>query len=235
MAIIGISGKIGSGKDTIAQIICETSNQQWEIKKFAGKLKLIASMITGIPVEQFEDQEFKNTFLGPEWDTYGISRRQMTVRELLQKIGTEAMRNGLHTNTWVNALLCEYVPYKKGRAHDLQDYSEVYVHPKCHGCGKSYHGYKRQYLCKECIEDDSYQRYPNWIITDVRFPNEYEAVKAKGGIIIRVNRPGYGTSMVSLASDHPSETALDGHDFDHVIENNGDLYELRKKVSKLGL
>jgi hypothetical protein len=187
MGIIGISGKIGSGKDTIAQIISETSKKQWEVKKFAGKLKQIASMLTGISVDKFEDQDFKNTFLGPEWDTYGISRRQMTVRELLQKLGTEAMRNGLHTNTWVNALFCEYVPHN------------------------------------------------NWIITDVRFPNEYDAVKSKGGIIIRVNRPGFGTSMVSLANAHPSETALDGHEFDHVIENNGDLYELRKKVSKLGL
>jgi hypothetical protein len=235
MGIIGISGKIGSGKDTIAQIISETSEKQWEVKKFAGKLKQIASMLTGISVDKFEDQDFKNTFLGPEWDTYGVFRMQMKVRELLQKLGTEAMRNGLHTNTWVNALLCEYVPYHKGRAHDLQDYSEVYIHPKCHNCGKTYHGYKRQHLCKECIENNDCQIYPNWIITDVRFPNEYDAVKSKGGIIIRVNRPGFGTSMVALANAHPSETALDGHDFDHVIENNGDLDSLREKVIKLSL
>jgi hypothetical protein len=31
----------------------------WEIKKFAGKLKQTASLLTGIPVEMFEDQEFK--------------------------------------------------------------------------------------------------------------------------------------------------------------------------------
>ena len=32
---------------------------KWEIKKFAGKLKQIASLLTGIPIEKFEDQEFK--------------------------------------------------------------------------------------------------------------------------------------------------------------------------------
>ena len=32
----------------------------------------------------------------------------MTVRDLLQLLGTEAMRNGLHTDTWVNALMSEY-------------------------------------------------------------------------------------------------------------------------------
>lgn len=30
---------------------------------------------------------------------------------------------------------------------------------------------------------------PNWIITDVRFPNEAQAIKDRGGVLIRVNRP----------------------------------------------
>ena len=30
--------------------------------------------------------------------------------------------------------------------------------------------------------------HPNWIITDMRFPNEMKAVKKRGGITIRVNR-----------------------------------------------
>jgi dephospho-CoA kinase len=64
--LIGISGKIGSGKDTVAAIIQELY-PQYEVKKFAGKLKDIASILTGIPVEKFEDQEFKKTDLGKEW------------------------------------------------------------------------------------------------------------------------------------------------------------------------
>jgi hypothetical protein len=61
--IIGISGKIGSGKDTIGEIIQGLSitngEREFEVKKFAGKLKTIASLLTGFPVEDFEDQEFK--------------------------------------------------------------------------------------------------------------------------------------------------------------------------------
>lgn len=60
MAIIGVSGYSGSGKDTVGKIIqklCPKSN--WQIKKFAGKLKEIASLLTGIPALKFEDQEFK--------------------------------------------------------------------------------------------------------------------------------------------------------------------------------
>lgn len=100
--IISVSGKIGSGKDTIAGLIQSIDySRQWEVKKWAGKLKEVATLITGIPMEKWEDQEFKKTDLGPEWG--------MTVRDLLQKLGTDAMRNGLHTNTWVNALMSEYV------------------------------------------------------------------------------------------------------------------------------
>jgi len=234
--IIGISGKIGSGKDTVAKIITELQpDKYWSIKKFAGKLKDVATLLTGIHQSKFEDQEFKQTNLGPEWDVKSEYRdrtppRPMTVREFLQKLGTDAMRMGLHENTWVNALMREYEPAYKGKAHDLKDWSELYIHKSCVSCGKEYSGYKRQYLCKECIENDSIQLYPNWIITDVRFPNEFDAVKAKGGLVIRVNRPGHGTSMVALANAHPSETALDGHDFDHVIENDGNLEDLKKKV-----
>lgn len=99
--IISITGKIGSGKDTIADIIMQyTPYHNWEIKKYAGKLKDIAEILSGVPKINFEDQEFKKQDMGAEWE--------MTYRDLLQKLGTEAMRNGLHKNVWVNALFADY-------------------------------------------------------------------------------------------------------------------------------
>ena len=63
--IIGINGKIGAGKDTVGTIIqgllLTSKKKSFEIKKFAGKMKQIASLLTGIPVVKFEDQEFKET------------------------------------------------------------------------------------------------------------------------------------------------------------------------------
>ena len=123
--IIGISGRMGSGKDTIGTIIqgllLTNKNQFSEIKKFAGKLKQIASILTGIPVEKFEDQEFKKNLLDVEWGTVQqiplnsippFADMQfnvmMSVREFLQRLGTEAMRDGLHTNVWCNALFSDY-------------------------------------------------------------------------------------------------------------------------------
>jgi len=65
----------------------------------------------------------------------------------------------------------------------------------------------------------------NIIIADVRFPNEAEAVKARGGKLIRIERPGAG------AGNHISETALDDYKgWDIVIDNVGTLEDLFKVI-----
>lgn len=65
----------------------------------------------------------------------------------------------------------------------------------------------------------------NYVITDVRFPNEFEAIKTAGGQVWRITRQGTGP-----VNGHPSETALDGFEFDRVIENDGTLDELGEAV-----
>ena len=205
--IIGINGYSNSGKDTVGIIIqylkCTNKGNisiedaitnyedhqwwleeksEWEIKKFAGKLKDIASHLTGIDIEDFEDQEFKKTNLEPEWG--------MTVREFLQKLGTDALRTGLHDNVWVNALMADYKPIEYG--------------------------------------DDEQPHLPNWIITDCRFPIEAQVIKDKGGIIIRIDRPG-----IEPINNHPSEVGLDHWNFDYKIVNNSDLFELKENVKSI--
>jgi hypothetical protein len=214
--IIGINGKIGSGKDTVGKIIqCLTqginSEKQivdycngvkitgfdWKLKKFAGKLKQIASLLTGVPVEKFEDQEFKQKHMGLEWE--------MTYREFLQKLGTEAMRDGLHTNVWVNALFA--------------DYKAKWV-----PTGDS--------VAKEDVSLE--KEYPNWIITDMRFPNEKEAVEEREGITIRVVRPVHALSQENHCGLlHPSETSLDSAEFDYTIVNDSTIEDLVEKVREI--
>ena len=196
--ILGISGRIGSGKDTVGNIIqmlalTNDPTVNWEIKKYAGKLKEIACMLTGCTLEQLEDQDFKKLQIGPDWG--------MTYRELLQKLGTEAMRNGLHENVWVNALFADY-----------------------NATGYNYTG------CKNKVIQGEWE-YPNWIITDMRFPNEFDAVKVRGGITIRVNRTNRWNKPQDI--EHASETALDNHNFDYVIDNNGSISDLITKVREI--
>ena len=75
--------------------------------------------------------------------------------------------------------------------------------------------------------------YPNFIITDMRFPNELEAVKSKGGITIRIERPNERETDASERALHPSETALDNAKFDYVVYNTGTIEDLIKKIKDI--
>ena len=301
--IVAISGKISSGKDTVGHIIrqltCPLSSNNyvhvmqsisrtgflpadighdsdWEIKKFAGKLKQIVALLTGCSGEDLEDQDFKQKLLGKEWDwvhkyvdnvstkgpvPIGMEdrARKYTYREMLQKVGTEAMRDTIHENVWVNALFADYK-----HPHQQKD---GYVHVKFQGT--------ETYWIPNPLMD--MQEYPKWLITDMRFPNELAAVKERGGITIRVDRPiqtilhrsktqlfenGFwivtedcvsdkgmkvptehiGTKMTKedfqwlelpKLSNHPSETALDDAKFDYIIKNHGTIEELVEKVKEV--
>lgn len=221
MSLIALSGYSNSGKDLVGQYIQLLNSPKniqnrtdierisdrddwwleeqsyWEIKKFAGKLKEIASILTGIAKHKFEDQEFKKTTLSSAWDAPIPGEdwhdgkpvlASMTVREFLQKLGTDGLRDGLHTNVWVNALFADYQCTHTDHAPNGLDCS-------------------------------------NWVITDCRFPNEAQAVKDHGGIVIRINRPG-----ITAVNAHPSETSLDNWNFDAVINNDGSKTDLYNQV-----
>ena len=68
--------------------------------------------------------------------------------------------------------------------------------------------------------------WSNYIIADVRYPNEVYAIKEHNGVLIRIDRKGAG------AGNHSSETALDDYkewNF-HIINNSSieDLFEAMK-------
>ncbi len=268
--IIGINGYIGAGKDTVATMIPYIFGQYkthgqlydkfdsndslgyqsytgWKIRKFAYRLKQMASLLTGIPVEDLEKQEVKARELGPEWSIYwfkhkvtgvytmvpfdtkdieGFKRRYVhiggdnlqcnpiTVRDLLQKLGTDAVRDKLHPNAWVNALMADYQPmYSAG----IDPYKTV--------------------VTEKDISVTS--KFPNWVISDCRFPNESQAIKDRGGVVWRINRPlptiiprerGDIGGQYQTIERHSSETSLDNWNFDRTIENDGSLEELLTKV-----
>jgi hypothetical protein len=67
----------------------------------------------------------------------------------------------------------------------------------------------------------------NIVITDVRFPNEYEAIKWAYGEIWRIERPGY-----KPVNNHYSEIALDEYKFDRIIENSSGIPKLVLTVTE---
>lgn len=59
------------------------------------------------------------------------------------------------------------------------------------------------------------------VVTDVRFPNEADAIREAGGIIVRVTRPGQ-----VLGDTHPSETSMDGYPVHVEVTNDGTIEQL---------
>ncbi|WJN63390.1 deoxynucleoside monophosphate kinase [Streptomyces phage phiScoe55] len=64
------------------------------------------------------------------------------------------------------------------------------------------------------------------VVTDVRFPNEADAIRKAGGVVVRINRPGVGPKEDPGGWVHESEVALDHYDFDVTVNNNGTIEEL---------
>ncbi len=64
------------------------------------------------------------------------------------------------------------------------------------------------------------------LVDDVRFHNEVEAVQRNGGVLIRVERPGFNG-----ANDHSSENSLDDFNgWNMVLLNDGSLEEFLRQV-----
>lgn len=61
-----------------------------------------------------------------------------------------------------------------------------------------------------------------YVISDVRFRNEAARIRSSGGLLVRVERPGFGP-----ANDHVSERDLANRDdWDLVVQNTGSLEEV---------
>ena len=266
MGIIGISGKKTVGKDTAGKIIQYLTGEStvypfdlkldysyrsnWQIKKFADKLKDIICILINCTREQLEEESFKSKELGEEWwywymerdggyppsilDYLTTTKKELksyeglelikpTPRFLLQFIGTNLFRNQLHPEIWVNSLMNEYKP--------LYGYQTTDSKINIGGISIPIPGL-----------DIDKRVFPNWCITDMRFPNEMEAVKKRGGITIRVNRPcdicggsGYHkmSCPVSKSGEHLSETSLDKAEFDYTVNNDSDIQSLIEKIKQI--
>jgi hypothetical protein len=78
----------------------------------------------------------------------------------------------------------------------------------------------------DSIEDGS-----RVVVSDVRYPNEADAIKKLGGEVWRVVRPGFGA-----ANGHASEHALNNYKFDYILDNNSGMELLYDSVdSKLAV
>ncbi len=69
------------------------------------------------------------------------------------------------------------------------------------------------------------KQYDKAVITDVRFPNEAEAIKEQGGIIIRVLR-----ETSDKAKDEHASEMIDNIVPDYFVDNNAGLQDLKTEI-----
>ena len=93
--IVGISGKVGSGKTTLADYLVQKTNNGLRKMSFASLLKEVVVKLIGCEVEDFASQEFKLKWL-PDWN--------MSVGQFLQWFGTDICR-ATNPGVWVNRLM----------------------------------------------------------------------------------------------------------------------------------
>jgi hypothetical protein len=226
--------------------------EEWRVYKYDGKIYSSKEEVKEILLKQrFVNEIFD---LEESYDYY-VTTYVLTPRLLTQLIGTDCFRDKIHKNSWVNATFANYKPYEY---EALKFVDGTYVH-KCTECGVNFMGDKIQHECKDCVDKlNNEVVYPSWVISDVRFPNECEAIKKRNGILIKIDRPfkfrfpeinekflqsGHDDIKEYLKETdfemykklyHESETALDDYtDYDYNIVNDGTIEDLVEKVREI--
>jgi hypothetical protein len=204
--IIGICGLIGSGKDTVADYLCNF--HEFRRDSFASSLKDAVSHVFGWDRELLEGR----TKSAREWreqvDPWWSERLNMphlTPRWVLQYWGTEVCRKAFNDDIWIASL--------ENKLRNSQD--DIVISD-----------------CRFPNEIATIKSAGGTVVRVVRGPEPewYElALHANSGA------PNGFWSGAELAkfNIHVSETAWIGTDFDYVIDNNGTIDELYQQIKNL--
>lgn len=178
--LIGLMGYAQSGKDTAAAALIKQGYRRVAFADALRDMLYAINPITHIEQDHLNWQCIDEIRLQYVVDRHGWDFAKQVlpeVRELLQRLGTEAGRKVLGDGIWVDTAMAKVKPGGK------------------------------------------------YVITDVRFPNEAEAIRAAGGQLIRIIRPGCGP-----VNNHPSETALDGLEADVTVNNFSTIEVLEREI-----
>lgn len=207
--LIGIAGKAASGKTTAAGYL----------QRFLGEETLIVPMAM---VLRDEVVEFLRTCGGDEHVPLVYGSQEEKVQ--LFRVATDRARRACPR--WDDFLAVN---------REIQDHpgmSAVTVRRLLQWWGTEYRRAKDpDYWTKAW--GHKIEQYPldrmHILVDDVRFLNEVAVIRAHGGRIVKIERPGF-----LGANNHSSETSLDDYrEWDAVIRNDGSLEQLADRVAVL--
>tara|TARA_B100000902_G_scaffold324174_1_gene318260 strand:+ start:3031 stop:3732 length:702 start_codon:yes stop_codon:yes gene_type:complete len=207
--IVGITGFIGSGKDTVAKMLVEKGAVQ---DSFAAPLKDLCASVFGWPRDMLQGDTIESRDFRETPDMYWTRKLgidQFTPRLALQLLGTEIMRTHFNQDIWLDSL--EY----RIRKNEQQDTMVVVSD------------------CRFKNELDLIKSLNGIVVHVIRdeLPEWYEtAVHANKGSV-----PAKHTMETRFAKVHASEWKWVGYDFDYVISNKGSLEDLEQEVNNMYL